>query len=271
MHKRLVGPRQDISGVASAHTIYGNLLPYAAFALLILPVLLGAPVGAPLLAREMEQRTHLLVWMQSVTRVRWLSMTVGLVLGAGLLAGGAALTLMLCWYSPFAHMLGSFRSPAFNFSGPVLPAAGVLALSLGIAAGALTRRTVVAIFLTLLLFMAIRMPVELFLRPTFQPPVVVTWPISHGDNSPVTVSTQVWETDSGWIDGQGRQTHGFRCSSPTQSSLQCMQADGYRSYYFTYQPANRFWTFQWIENGIYLGVSALAIALTFWLVRRRVT
>ncbi len=250
---------------------YGYLLPYAAFALLALPVLLGALVGAPLVARELEQRTHLLVWMQSVTRVRWLTVTVGVVLGAGLLAGCVALALMLWWYSPFAHLLGSFRAPAYDFSGPVLPASAVLALALGIAAGALTRRTVFAIFLTLVLVLAIRMPVELFLRPTFQQPITVTWPITRGDNSPVVVSTHVWETDSGWIDGQGHQTHGFRCSSPTQTSLQCMEADGYRSYYFTYQPADRFWTFQWIESGIYLGISALAVALTFWLVRRRVT
>lgn len=250
---------------------FGYLLPYAAFALLALPVLLGALVGAPLVARELEQRTHLLVWMQSVTRVRWLSVTVGLVLGGGLLAGGVALALMRWWYSPFAQLLGTFRPPAYDFSGPVLPASAVLALALGIAAGALTRRTVLAIFLTLLLVLAIRMPVELFLRPNFAPPVAVTWPIARGDNPPVTVSTHVWEVDSGWIDGQGHQTHGFRCSSPSQTSLQCMQADGYRSYYFTYQPADRFWTFQWTESGIYLGLSALAVGLTYWLVRRRVT
>jgi MFS family permease len=54
---------------------------------LALPLLLGAPVGAPLVAREVEQRTHLLVWTQSITRMRWLSVKLTLVLGAGLLAG----------------------------------------------------------------------------------------------------------------------------------------------------------------------------------------
>jgi hypothetical protein len=48
-----------------------------------------------------------------------------------------------------------------------------------------------------------------------------------------------------------------------------MQASGYRSNYLSYQPADRFWTFQWIETGIYLAISALAIGATFWLVRRR--
>src|SRR5215469_16410837 len=35
-------------------------------------LLLGALVGAPLVTREVEQRTHLLIWTQSITRMRWL-------------------------------------------------------------------------------------------------------------------------------------------------------------------------------------------------------
>jgi hypothetical protein len=49
-----------------------------------------------------------------------------------------------------------------------------------------------------------------------------------------------------------------------------MQEDGYRGYYLAYQPADRFWPFhQWIETGIYLAISALGIAITVQLVRRR--
>jgi hypothetical protein len=34
-------------------------------------------------------------------------------------------------------------------------------------------------------------------------------------------------------------------------------------------PAGRFWTFQWIEAGWLIALSALLIAVTVWLVRRR--
>jgi hypothetical protein len=37
----------------------------------------------------------------------------------------------------------------------------------------------------------------------------------------------------------------------------------------TYQPASRFWPFQWIEGGWLLALSLLLIAATVWLVRRR--
>jgi hypothetical protein len=37
----------------------------------------------------------------------------------------------------------------------------------------------------------------------------------------------------------------------------------------TYQPASRFWPFQWIEGGWLLALSVLLIGATVWLVRRR--
>lgn len=73
---------------------YGLLLFFDTL-LIVLPLLLGALVGAPLVAREVEQHTNLLVWTQSITRLRWLSVKLVLVLGAILLASGALLALLI--------------------------------------------------------------------------------------------------------------------------------------------------------------------------------
>ena len=245
---------------------YGFLLSLATF-MLALPVLLGALVGAPLVAREVEQRTHLLVWAQSITRLRWLTVKLTLVLAAGLLAAGALLALLIWWYSPSAPLDGSFSNSRFDTSGPVWLAAALLALALGIFAGTLTRRVVGAIFLTIVLFVAIRAPVELLLRPNFEPSITVTWPI--GQNGP-TLSSQDWRIAKGFIDAQGNKTNKLECTG-NQTLNQCLQASGARSNYITYQPADRFWTFQWIETGIYLAFSVLALGAAVWLVRRRLT
>lgn len=37
----------------------------------------------------------------------------------------------------------------------------------------------------------------------------------------------------------------------------------------TYQPANRYWTFQWLETGIFIALALLAAAGCYWLVTRR--
>jgi hypothetical protein len=140
--------------------------------------------------------------------------------------------------------------------------------------GALTRRTVAAIFLTLALIVGIRILVEFNLRPNYQPQVVVTWPFGQDQslgsaNPPITLGREDWQIGSGFLDAQGNRTHGIHCTSAKQTPLQCAQDAGYRGNYLAYQPANRFWTFQWIETSIYLAISALAIAVTFWVVRRR--
>ena len=50
---------------------FGSRVDIARY-LILLPALVGMFVGAPLLARELEQGTHRFAWTQSVTRRRWL-------------------------------------------------------------------------------------------------------------------------------------------------------------------------------------------------------
>jgi hypothetical protein len=247
---------------------YSFLLSMSTF-LIALPLLVGALVGAPLVAREVEQHTHLLIWTQSVTRARWLTVKLALVLVAGLLAAGVMLALLIWWRSPSTQFMGSFSNSAFDTSGPVWVGAMLLALALGVFAGTLTRRVVFAIFLTIALFVAIRAPVELLLRPNFEPPITVTWPLGTA-SKPITLSGQDWLIATGYIDAQGNKTNRFACSAD-KSLDQCAQADGLTGHYLTYQPADRFWAFQWIETGIYLAFSALALSATVWLVRRRLS
>jgi hypothetical protein len=181
------------------------------------------------------------------------------------------LALLVWWYAPFAQFNGHFNNGAFDLTGPVWLAAAALAVALGIFAGTLTRRVVFAIFLTIALFMAIRLPVELFWRPNFEPPITVTWPLEPQQTPPVTLSDQDWQLDGGFIDAQGNKSNRLLGCAPPQTITQCLQANGAQANFITYQPADRFWTFQWIETGIYLGFTVLALGATFWLVRHRLS
>ena len=273
----------DISGPCGvlASLFFNQYNPFQLFAaaLLLLPILFGVLVGAPLIAREYEQRTSLLLWMQSVTRMRWLLVTLALVLGAGLLAAGILFALLNWWFHPFDLLSGKFNQVAFDVTGPVFLASSLMALAVAIAAGALTRRTVLALFLTLVLIAAIRIVVEFNLRPNYEPQVVVTWPFGQDSRPgglegtpPITLGKEDWNLGSGFLDAQGNRTDGIRCNEPNPTSpLQCAQASGYRGNYLAYQPASRFWTFQLIETGIYLAISILALSLTVWWVRKRLT
>ena len=72
------------------HSDYSNLLLYLAGLFGLVPVLVGVFWGAPLVARELEAGTHRLVWNQSVSRRRWLTVKV-LLLVVYIVLGSLAL------------------------------------------------------------------------------------------------------------------------------------------------------------------------------------
>jgi len=108
--------------------------------------LIAALVGAPLVAREVEQRTHLAAWTQSVPRRRWYAAKTS-ALAAGLAAAGLVAGTANAWVQ---HQLttGNTDSSRWSwFASANLAPAGeaVLAFALAVAFGALLRRTLPAI------------------------------------------------------------------------------------------------------------------------------
>jgi ABC-type transport system involved in multi-copper enzyme maturation permease subunit len=112
----------------------------------LLMVVLGVLVGAPLVAREAEQRTHLVAWTQSVTRNAWYTTKTGALAASlaliGVVAGIANDHLQI----PLtAGGLTSSRWPWFFSMDVTLAAEAVLGFALAVAFGAWLRRTVAAI------------------------------------------------------------------------------------------------------------------------------
>jgi hypothetical protein len=63
---------------------------------------------------------------------------------------------------------------------------------------------------------------------------------------------------------------GIQPPTPEEKAYtQCTIAHGFQNKYW-YQPADRFLLFQEIESGIYVLMSALLVALTFWWTKYRI-
>jgi hypothetical protein len=108
--------------------------------------IIGAMIGAPLVAREVEQRTHLAAWTQSVSRRRWYLAKIA-TLGAGLAVAGLAAGTANAWLQ---HQLTAGDTTSSRWSWFVsinlaLAGEAALAFALGVAFGALLRRTLPAI------------------------------------------------------------------------------------------------------------------------------
>ena len=234
-----------------------------------LPILVGLFVGAPLLAREFEQGTHRFAWTQAVTRRRWLlSKTVYLAVGTvGLSILVSAATMW--WRRPFDTLEGRMSPSGFDVEGLVVPAYAVFALAVGLLSGLVLRRTVAAMSLTLVAFVATRVVVLEFLRPRFLPPlhrsVVATESGRHAGE---------WVLSDTLVDAGGRQITAVR---EDLAILHAQQAGidpheylvtlGWRRT-ISYQPPGRFWTFQALEAGLFVALALLVVAVAVWYVRR---
>ncbi len=178
-----------------ARSPYGVLFLLTSGIILLAPAVIGLFWGAPLIARELETGTAALAWNQSVTRSRWL--TVKVAVGAmAAMAVTEALSLMQTWWSaPISQAVADgsgagvaqSRFSQLNFATHGITPLGyaAFAFAVGVTAGALIRRTVPAMAVTLAVFAALQVAMPLWVRPNLAPPDHVTIALpSQGNFSP---------------------------------------------------------------------------------------
>jgi hypothetical protein len=145
------------------------------------PALVGLFFGAPLIARELETGTFRLAWTQSVTRRRWLAVKLGPIGLASMAFGGLLTWIVDWWASPLDAADKSRFDPAnFGFHGVAPIGYAAFAFALGATAGVLFRRTVPAMAVTLVGFVAARLAVTYWVRPHLASPVRESLPLTAG-------------------------------------------------------------------------------------------
>jgi hypothetical protein len=271
----------------------------------VVPGLLGAFWGAPLVAREFEAGTHRLAWTQSVSRTRWTVVKLTVV-GLGAAATAGLLSLAVGWWArPLDRAAGD---PFASFDGRgVVPAAhAAFAFVLGAAIGLLIRRSVPAMAATLAAYLAVRLSFALTVRPVLLTPVHYDVPLDpvrtgYGSSGTFALFTAsnldadppplpgAWITSNRIVDragrgltrqvldgdcptlGQHEHPAGGVMHQPVPESVaqrmhECVAKVG-QVYHqaLTYQPGGRYWTFQWYESAIFL---AAAVLLGWFCVRR---
>jgi hypothetical protein len=250
------------------------------------PALVGLFWGAPLVAGEAEAGTTSFAWMQSITRKRWLTVKIGWMLLAAAVWGGVISALVTWWSGPDnATQLDAFKPGRFDIMGIVPVAYSVFAVAFGIAAGAVLRRVLPAMLATLAGFIAVRALIAAFGRPHYLSPVTVYYNVTRGFTPPGSA----WQLALGILDPSGQAVNqngnmplidgvpanllpascapqGVRAFRNPPS---CTQALSHFRGFVTYQPADRYWTFQAIETGIFLALAAALIAVTAAVLLRR--
>ena len=253
---------------------YGDPALHAAVLLQMVPALIGAFAGAPVLARELETGTFRYTWTLGFGRWRW-TLAKLVLLAVAVAAAAWVFSLLFSWFfQPFfadGHQT-PFTPELFDLRGVAFAAWTLAAFAIGALAGVVIRRVVPAIAATLAAWAGLALAVGLFLRQHYALPLLTTNP---------NVPGSAWIMSQWWTKGGkfafGRPSNGLLmrlCPSPgpykqsQETVTQCLVQHGYTQW-TSYQPGGRFWPFQWIEGGWLLALSLLLIGATIWLVRRR--
>jgi hypothetical protein len=258
----------------------------------IAPALIGIFWGAPLIAHEVEAGTHRLAWTQSVTRFRWLAVKLGLA-GLASMAAAGLLSLMVTWWSSPLDRVGMDRldPSVFGERGIVPVGYAAFAFALGVTAGLLIRHTVPAMAVTLAVFAAVEAGFALRVRFYLMPPVRLAsalnmnWVTQTGTGGPAGPGSlfvgitpnlpDAWIHSSQVTTAAGRTSLGPALSacgpSQTYSACQAAIVRMHLRQVVVYQPASRFWAFQWYETAIYFALALALAGFCVWWVRRRVS
>ena len=170
------GSRNDCAPVTTTFLSSYHLMQVALPpVLLVLPALIGAFWGAPLVARELETGTFRLAWTQGVTRQRWLAVKLALTGFASMAVAGLLSLILTWWFSPIDRVqMNQLSGAVFGVRGITPIGYAAFAFALGVTAGVLIRRTIPAMAATIVVFTGVRLAFTLWVRPYLITPLRVT-------------------------------------------------------------------------------------------------
>jgi hypothetical protein len=268
---RGAAPESACWAIITEHVGVHSGLDLTLAAVNLLPALVGAFWGAPLLAREFERGTHRLVWGQGVTRMRWLTTKLA-GLAAAALAGGAVQAVVMYWVIDQFLVTQSpnrFQDRTlFSITGVVPPALWLFMLLAGSVIGLLVRRTLPAMAITLAVFGMTMLGLNAA-RAHYDTPRIAA---RTGDGATVLTPVEEWNLGQRIRSGDGSlapESVGEALCRPTPQVewdpyVACLARND-MELVTLHHPASRYWPFQWTEAGILL--AGATILATFLLVR----
>ncbi|HUQ59054.1 hypothetical protein [Lentzea sp.] len=252
-----------VSTEAERQLVGSLMLPgfYAIFVQLVFGCVIGVFWGAPLIARELEERTYFVAWGQDVTPVRWLR---GKVVVLGLLAVvlGAVIGLGDGFTGDQVPTWGAFEASPAVQAGYAL-----FGLALGVLTGLLTRHVVTAMAATLVFYTLVRVLTSVVVRDHLVP---AARSIARWDSTP-QVPPEALELGRGFVDSRldavavTAQCQRIHPVNPGNCMASSNAAVGT---YVDYQPADRIGLFQFLECGLFVVLALALFAVAFRILRR---
>lgn len=288
----------SIGNFLSAYPFLQNLLTES----WLLAVLIGIFWGAPVMAREFDTGTYRLAWTQSASRTQWLTAKIA-VGGLASVVTAGLFTLMATWWSSPLDRVRDQPFSLFDTRDIVPIGYALFAFTLGVAVGAVVRRTIPTMAVTIAGFATVRVLFNFYIRPHFAAAMHTMFaftPAGKGFRIGGSSNPGNWMISTKVENAVGKVfpnlTHGFDFQSNADGSTtlvgagvcpnkissfggenhtgmskaaeQCINSFHLHEL-ISYQPASRYWSFQWYELASYAVLSLILGTFSVWWIRRR--
>jgi ABC-2 family transporter protein len=276
---------------------------------LVVPAVLGIFWGAPLFAREFETGTFRVAWTQSITRSRWLITKLAVVALMTIAVAGVLTLTITWWYraqdpvstTPFAVFdrrgIAPIGYAVFAFAVGALVGAVVRRT-----VPAMASTLAVFVFARIATTLWVR---PHLLSPVHKTVSLLTghqFGFESSNGSALRLIARGASVGNGWTLSTRLVTDTGRALTPAANAafmhrycsgiglppagppgsggghqfvdvtkIDACRTQAARMFHLavTYQPAGRYWTFQWLETGIFVVLALLAAVGCYWWVTRR--
>ncbi|WP_329321013.1 ABC transporter permease [Streptomyces sp. NBC_01262] len=237
-------------------------------AMLALPLLFGVFLGGPQLAQELESGTYRTVCTQSVTRLRWFAAKLLVPVALTVVISGTIAAAMTWWWQPAGDLLGAwfpwYQWYPYDGIGPVLVGLSVLSLLIGVTAGLILRRTVLAMGATVVLGAGAMYLLE-SVRGHLLPTTLATVQHTTGSAAPA----DAWVLAEGPVNATGQRVPDLLSCYAADDYSKCLVQHGRTGRWAEFHPASHLWPLQWAETGLCLLLAAALTGLCVQVIRHR--
>jgi ABC-type transport system involved in multi-copper enzyme maturation permease subunit len=232
---------------------------------LLLPLLIGASLGATLTAQDLGRGTASFAWVQGITRTRWITGKL-IAVGLGLTAAAVAAGLVFAWWNQ-PYISARIADPAFSLYPPAFAGWTLACFTFAALLGALLRSRTGAAVICLLVSYVTAGWSGGYLRSHFFPAALAV-------NRPAPVGAYVRDWYPGKLNGQpitgAAARRAWNVFSHTDGAhiIQGLERLHVASIQ-AYLPVSRFWPLQAIETAGLLAVALVFGTATILVIRRR--
>ena len=264
----------------------------------VAPALIGIFWGAPLLAREFEVGTYRLAWTQSVTRRRWLVTKLGLVGLTSVTVAGLLTLTITWWYRALdtvsTNQYGVFDRRGIapiGYAAFAVAAGALIGVVIRRTVPAMATTLAVFVFARVATTLWVRPHLLSPLHKTMALTAGGQFGFASTNGSSVALFASGSGPHDAWTRSSQIVTHNGHTATTAErvdflrqycpkvanppelssghinhpvaavdSAAQACSSLAARTFHLvvTYQPADRYWTFQWLETGIFFAAAVLA-------------